>query len=149
MRFFLKNLPKSLLVLVLGLYGSALSAASVCFDWDCTVGNRVCSFDPGCSTPQPSPNDPGAFFWDFGDGSTGTSGSSGITHAYGIAPDGSEYSWANVTLEATFLSCQPTVTCEIVIRNVIGPPHQGTGRCSAFFPPCPPAYGPESEEPGQ
>lgn len=126
-------MKKSLMILgvlaTLTVLGSAQAAqaATACFDWDCTAGAGYCTFDASCSSATP-------YVWKYnfnwGDGtSTGLTGSATQTHDYtGTGP-----AYPTVTLTIYFFDApsSKTVSCDIVARNVVGPPLPLYGRCSA------------------
>lgn len=115
-----------LFVFALALAGAtAASADTACFNWSChNSGN--CSFDAGCSSATPFI---WKYKWIYGDGtSSGLTGQSNPSHNYG--PNGPSYPtvtfwiypWSN-----NFTS----VTCQIVVRNHVGPALPQNGQCSS------------------
>lgn len=115
-----KGMNKRMLVSMLALLmplvlGTKAKAAKVCFDWDCNESTKICEFDPGCTTPAPDPPDSWDFVWTWGDGTWEHTGPGVVYHQY-------DEPWVIVTLEANYLSCEPTVTCTIQVYNNVGPP---------------------------
>lgn len=128
-------MKKSLLILSILVFAmtfggaQAASAATACFDWDCTAGGGACTFDASCSSATP-------YIWkyefsDWGDGSAGTGLSGNATHNHNYGSTGPAY--PVVTLKIYFFD-DPSVkqvSCDIVTRNVVSPPLPLSGRCSA------------------
>lgn len=127
-----KTVKKSLWILALSVSvlafasAQAAEAATACFDWSCTTSG-FCSFDASCSSASP-------YVWkynfNFGDGSgTGLTGDPTWDHDY--TTSGPPY--PSVTLTIYFFSepSSQSVTCDIVARNVVGPPLPQSGRCSS------------------
>jgi hypothetical protein len=108
------------------VFAGLAHADTVCFDWDCSEGTN-CTFNAGCSEADP-------FIWkynfDFGDGtSTGLTGNPEWEHDYTIS--GPAYPYVTLYIypwsEVGVLSVQ----CQIVVRNVYGPPLPQSGRCTS------------------
>ncbi len=103
--------------------GMAQADEVACFDWSCDSDTLVCTFDATCSTP-----DSGlvSYRWNWGD-STSTNNTQEIplTHAYNQA-----YATVKLTI-LMFGAPGESVTCDITIRNVIGPAQPTSGRCSS------------------
>lgn len=84
---------------------------------------RVCTFDASCSTANPY-----VWKWQFywGDGTnTYLEGSPYFTHQYSV-------NYATVTLKVHSFQTPSLqeVSCEINIRNIVGPPFPTWGRCT-------------------
>lgn len=110
--------------MVLVTFGLAQAAqATACFDWSCNEDTRSCTFDASCSTANPY-----VWKWQFywGDGTnTYLEGSPYFTHQYSV-------NYATVTLKVHSFQTPSLqeVSCEINIRNIVGPPFPTWGRCT-------------------
>lgn len=122
------TLALSLLTLLIS-FGSAgaAQAATACFDWDCTAGGGYCTFDASCSSASP-------YIWrykfEWGDG-TSTGLTSDPTWDHDYTPSGPPYPEVKLTIYFFDEPTSKSVTCDIVARNVVGPPLPLYGRCSA------------------
>jgi hypothetical protein len=108
-------------------FTTSAQAAPACFHWICYTGTGECDFDASCSG-EGSEDTPLNFRWTWGDGSPLESiwydPLASHTYAYPIAT-------SYVTLSAGYLFIgYYDVTCEIHIRNQIGPPEPDfSGTC--------------------
>lgn len=105
--------------------GHANAANVACFDWSCDPSNSgACTFDASCT--QLTQGQLWRYSWDFGDGGGGLTGNPVINHNYGLPGP----CWANVELTVIPFSADAfSVTCEIIIRNCVGPAVGLSGRC--------------------
>ena len=123
----MKNVLATLSLLVVAFAAPAsASADTACFDWSCDSSTGICTFDFSCSSASP-------FIWKynmhFGDGtSTGLTGTTLKVKDYGM-----NSWWFNVTLTIYPWSDNgnTSVSCEIIVRNFIGPPLPTSGRCTS------------------
>lgn len=102
--------------------GKATGSNTACFDWSCTgTYPSTCSFDSSCSVTVSGT--PWQQNWTWGDGTSNLLPPSTATHVYTDA-------YPEVTLlKYHFGGNSPSVTCDIVARNVIAPPQPLSGRC--------------------
>ena len=103
--------------------GEAVNDNIACFDWSCTgTYPSTCTFDPSCSVTNSGT--PWRDSWTYGDGGSDLlSPGSTATHVY-------TQPYPEVTLlKYHFSANSPSVSCDIVARNVIGPPQPLSGRC--------------------
>ncbi len=123
----MKYWPAAFCVLfVMAFSGRAEATNVACYDWSCddTPGTtHVCAFDAGCSSI--TQGSVWRYAWDFGDGASALTGSPTTSHTFS-----SSYSFSVVTLTVwLFGGTEPTVNCEILIFNIVGPPQPVSGRC--------------------
>lgn len=115
--------------LMLGLLIIAVPISAVadpCFTWSCSSSNLgECSFDASCSSAKPYI---WKYHWTWDDGTTsGWVADPTPTHDYGSTglpyPDVTLkiYPWGGTIEE---------VTCQVVVRNVVGPPQPMSGTCN-------------------
>lgn len=103
-----------------GIAGAAQYAVP-CFEWDCAPGQGNCDFDASCS----GAGGVWAYSWNFGDGTSANwLGVPTVSHYYAGGAN------KNVTLTLAFFGKpDESTTCNVVYRNVIGPPVSLTGDC--------------------
>lgn len=107
----------------------AAQAATACFDWDCTAGGGYCTFNASCSSATP-------YVWKYnfsswGDGTAGTGLTGNPTQVHNYGSTGPAYPTVTMTIYFFDAPYSKTVSCDIVTRNVVGPPLPLYGRCSA------------------
>lgn len=107
--------------------GRAEAANIACFDWSCNEFNTgACTFNASCT--ELTQGQLWRYSWDFGDGTGGLTGNPVINHNYGAAG----LCWTNVRLTVIPFSADSfSVSCEIIIRNCVGPAIGLGGRCRA------------------
>ncbi len=123
MKKLLPLVPLAVILMFLAPNGEAAKDNFACFDWSCTGSYpSTCTFNPGCS--ETNSGTPWRDAWTFGDsGSALLSPGSIATHVF-------THPYPDVTLlKYHFGANSPSVTCNIVARNVIGPPQPLYGRC--------------------
>ena len=113
-------------VLALLLSAPAFADAPACYTYDCSTG-LTCTFNASCTTTSPI----WRVWYDFGDG--GTSGhvapTTTVSHTYLDYDDGGPaFPLVKLTV-IPFSGPILTVTCNMPINQVFGPPMTPTGTC--------------------
>jgi len=112
-----------IMLTVFAVVPRAEATATACFDWSCHDGD-TCDFDASCSTGTPYI---WKYKWIYGDGtSSGLTGNAILTHVY---TNGACYPTITLYVYDWDGDVQQ-VTCQIVLKNCVGPPVALSGRCS-------------------